>query len=190
MMRRPSPVTLRSYLAARHISGKQPLLELHLDRLGYRRDVRVKMADPFPIGAVVERTDLIATFAFRTAHQLEQLFHIRMLSAPPEIRTFKYSQIWHPRNDSDPAHRWLRSVVQADALKSAARAKPEGRVGGKKPQQVVAQRYFVVGGWAGFANFAGSIGALNCTCVNCVLDRPSTHVVTQWNGILTPFTSR
>jgi DNA-binding transcriptional LysR family regulator len=105
-------LTLRRYLAARHISGYQPLLDELLSRRGYGRDIRVKIADPFPIGMIVERTDLIATLALRTARQLSKFSRIRMVPAPLEIGTFKYSQIWHSRNDSDPAHRWLRGIIQ------------------------------------------------------------------------------
>jgi DNA-binding transcriptional LysR family regulator len=105
-------LTLHRYLTARHISGHQPLLDELLSRRGYGRDIRVKIADPFPIGLIVERTDLIATLALRTARQLEKLSKIRMVPAPLEIGTFKYSQIWHSRNDSDPAHRWLRRIIQ------------------------------------------------------------------------------
>ncbi len=105
-------LTLHRYLTARHISGHQPLLDELLSRRGYGRDIRVKIADPFPIGMIVERTDLIATLALRTARQLEKLSKIKMVPAPLEIGTFKYSQIWHSRNDSDPAHRWLRGIIQ------------------------------------------------------------------------------
>ena len=118
LLRRAHPLlgrrlTLRRYLAARHISGHQPLLDELLSRRGYVRDIRVRIADPFPIGMLVERTDLIATLALRTARQLTKFSRIRMVPAPLEIGTFKYSQIWHSRNDSDPAHRWLRGIIQS-----------------------------------------------------------------------------
>ena len=105
-------LTLRRYLGARHISGHQPLLDERLQRLGYERDVRVRLADPFPVGLLVERTDLIATQALRTAYHLKRLSNITMVPAPAEVGTFKYAQIWHSRNDAEPVHRWLRSVVQ------------------------------------------------------------------------------
>ena len=104
-------LTLRRYLAARHVSGQQPLLDELLKSLGHARDVRVKIADPFAIGMIVERTDLVATLAVQTARQLKDLFRLQMVCAPVEIGLFKYAQIWHPRNDSDPAHRWLRALV-------------------------------------------------------------------------------
>jgi DNA-binding transcriptional LysR family regulator len=104
-------LTLRRYLAARHVSGQQPLLEDLLKGLGHERDVRVKIADPFAIGMIVAGTDLIGTLALQTARQLKNLFKLQMVPAPAEIGLFKYSQIWHPRNDSDPAHLWLRVVV-------------------------------------------------------------------------------
>ncbi len=41
---------------------------------------------------------------------------------PVETERFAISQIWHPRVDADPAHRWLRSVVR-----SFYHAQPEPR---------------------------------------------------------------
>jgi hypothetical protein len=41
-----------------------------------------------------------------------------MVPAPLEIGTFKYSQIWHSRNDSDPAHKWLRGIIQSTYAQS------------------------------------------------------------------------
>jgi DNA-binding transcriptional LysR family regulator len=36
---------------------------------------------------------------------------IRILEAPPEIRPMAFGMIWHPRQNSDPAHTWLRDLI-------------------------------------------------------------------------------
>src|SRR6202035_4292585 len=41
-------------------------------------------------------------------------------------------------------------------------------------------------GAAGWANFAASMGALGCTSVSSVVDRPSSQLTVHLNGILTP----
>jgi DNA-binding transcriptional LysR family regulator len=110
-------LTLRRYLAARHISGQQAILDERLNRQGYERDIRVRVVDFFPIGILVERTDLIATLALRVARQLEKVSRIRMVPAPPEVGRFRYTQVWHSRDDTNPAHRWLRKVVQRACVK-------------------------------------------------------------------------
>ena len=43
---------------------------------------------------------------------------------------------------------------------------------------------------AGLTNFAASIVTFGRTCVNSKLSRPSSHVIVNLNGILTPATSR
>jgi len=112
-------LTLRRYLAARHISGQQAILDERLNRQGYERDIRVRVVDFFPIGILVERTDLIATLALRVARQLEKVSRIRMVPAPAEVGKFRYTQVWHPRDDSSPAHRWLRKLVQRVCVKAS-----------------------------------------------------------------------
>ncbi|WP_394621388.1 hypothetical protein JNUCC0626_20500 [Lentzea sp. JNUCC 0626] len=32
-------------------------------------------------------------------------------AGPEEFRTFEYPMVWHPRLSTDPAHRWVRSVL-------------------------------------------------------------------------------
>jgi DNA-binding transcriptional LysR family regulator len=118
-----SRLTLRRYLAAPHISGHQPLLDERLQRLGYKRDVRVRLADPFSVGLLVERTDLIATQALRTAYHLQRLSKITMVAAPPQVGKFKYAQIWHSRNDTEPVHQWLRTLVQDAAAGESTQAR-------------------------------------------------------------------
>jgi DNA-binding transcriptional LysR family regulator len=111
-------LTLQKYLAAQHVSGQQALFEQNLGRLNHQRNVRARMADFFPIGVIVERTDLIATLALRTAQQLAKITNTRIVAAPVEVGNFTYSQAWHPRNDSDASHKWLRELVRSMSVHS------------------------------------------------------------------------
>jgi DNA-binding transcriptional LysR family regulator len=36
---------------------------------------------------------------------------IRILEAPPEIKAMAFGMLWHPRQNSDPAHTWLRELI-------------------------------------------------------------------------------
>jgi DNA-binding transcriptional LysR family regulator len=38
---------------------------------------------------------------------------LRMFDLPVATPTITISQMWHPRFDADPAHRWLRRIVLA-----------------------------------------------------------------------------
>ncbi len=59
--------------------------------------------------SLVRASDLVATVPERhTATLREGMFSFPL---PLESRAFAVSMLWHPRMDSDPAHRWLRGCV-------------------------------------------------------------------------------
>jgi len=60
--------------------------------------------------SLVRASDLVATVPDRhTATLREGMFSFPL---PLESQAFTVSMLWHPRMDSDPAHRWLRSCVR------------------------------------------------------------------------------
>jgi DNA-binding transcriptional LysR family regulator len=75
---------------------------------------RVAMVVPsFPAALSVARdSDLIAlvTESFFTAQSRPGLCSFPL---PVQTRDITVSQLWHPRMDADPAHRWLRGVLLA-----------------------------------------------------------------------------
>jgi DNA-binding transcriptional LysR family regulator len=60
--------------------------------------------------ALARHTDLIATVPNRHTEALRGDMHAFAL--PVASRPFVVSMLWHPRMDSDPAHRWLRTCVR------------------------------------------------------------------------------
>lgn len=113
-------LTLDSYFRQPHVvvtivSGRQPLLDARLDRLGGRRDARLKV--PYFAAAIdaVPGTDLIATVPKRFALPQVSSGQVAILPAPPEIKPIQYLMAWHPRLTDDPAHTWLRSIVKESA---------------------------------------------------------------------------
>ena len=73
---------------------------------------------------VVRRTDLVATVPRRLLSAPIDLDDVVMLEAPRELPPVVYSQWWHPRFDTDPAHQWLRERVR-DGLAAPADSSPE-----------------------------------------------------------------
>lgn len=53
-------------------------------------------------------SDTILTVPRRLLSHVAGSTPIRVLSAPREIRGFRYDMMWHPRLDDHPAHRWFR----------------------------------------------------------------------------------
>ncbi len=65
----------------------------------------------FPAALAIARTsDLVANVSERHTG----LGRSAMYSFPLPVATgeITISQTWHPRNDADPAHRWLRSCLR------------------------------------------------------------------------------
>jgi DNA-binding transcriptional LysR family regulator len=46
------------------------------------------------------------------ARRIAAMSNTRIVAAPEEFQRFTYLQIWHPRYDSDPAHKWLRELIK------------------------------------------------------------------------------
>jgi DNA-binding transcriptional LysR family regulator len=90
-----------------------------LAREGLRR--RVTRMVPFFLSALhmVAESDHVLTVPERVARATAPRFGLRVLEPPIELAPYAIRQIWHPRNDSDPAHRWLRA-----SLATIARAGP------------------------------------------------------------------
>ena len=106
-------VRLPVYLKWKHVAGggKAGLVQRNLDRIGVKPDVQLRV--PFSVlGPVVERTDMIATVPHRMAKRIAAMSNTQIVTAPEEFQRFTYLQIWHPRYDSDPAHKWMRGLIK------------------------------------------------------------------------------
>jgi DNA-binding transcriptional LysR family regulator len=104
------------YLSQKHVAAavdpaRERIIAGNLEKLGKKREAQTSV--PFlSLGSIVEGTNLIATLPQRSAQRLTKLSRTRIVSAPVEFDKFTYYQIWHPRNDNDPAHQWLRRTIR------------------------------------------------------------------------------
>lgn len=103
-------------VASRHARTNGPV-DAALAELGVTRNI-VAVVPSFPAALAVARTsDLIALVpaSFIGAHtgasdkvSRDALFAFEL---PVTTATITVSQMWHPRLDADPVHRWLRQLV-------------------------------------------------------------------------------
>lgn len=108
-------ITATRYAAERHIMVSRrgqdsgPIDDA-LNSLGLKRDV-VTIVGGFATALALARgSELIASVPERHTGKLRAGMHSFPLPvAVPEITV---SMFWHPRQDADPAHRWLRSCVR------------------------------------------------------------------------------
>ncbi len=108
-------ITAARYSAGRHIyvsrlgDEKGPMDEA-LSSLGLEREI-VTIVNGFSTALALARaSDLIASVPERHTGNLRAGMHSFPLPIPTPA--FTVSLLWHPRMHADPAHRWLRGIVQ------------------------------------------------------------------------------
>lgn len=115
-------VTARRYAECGHVAASRrgnargPVDEA-LEALGLTRTVVVVVPDYPAAIAVARASDLVAlaprSYLDRHPGRAPAPAHpgVRSFPLPVVTESITVSQMWHPRMDADPAHRWLRGVV-------------------------------------------------------------------------------
>lgn len=116
LVRPPRRLSIEEYVAMRHVlvspRGKPgSVVDDALAKVGLQR--RVARSVPYFLSALdlVSQSDCVATISERLARTHAAQFDLRILAPPLALPSYEISQVWHPRVDADPAHRWLRRLV-------------------------------------------------------------------------------
>jgi len=111
-------ITLKQYLEFEHVlvelrEGQQALVDRALSQLGAKRHVVFTL--PFFVPAIfaIAQTDLILTVPRKLATIIAEMAGVRVVEAPPEIKSFPYFMAWHPRLTNEPAHKWFREQLRS-----------------------------------------------------------------------------
>lgn len=88
-----------------------------LARLGLQRKVAVAVPHFLAAPHIVASSDLLLTVAERVAEVVRGPLGLVVLAPPRELELtgFTMSILWHERTHEDPARRWLRDVIVAEA---------------------------------------------------------------------------
>lgn len=117
--------TLEQFAALRHVQiAPRGLPGGYLDDVLRARGLArtVARAVPYFLTALqlVAETDYVLTVSERIARRMAPSLGLRVLEVPLELRPYALSLVWHPRVDTDPAHRFLREVFVRAAQAAAA----------------------------------------------------------------------
>jgi len=119
-------VTATRFAACGHVIVSHPAhrvdpVDEALAALGLARDVVVE-APSFPAAlAIACASNLVAqvTEAYLGAGRTPSRAEAQGFELPVPVAAIAISQMWHPRMDADPAHRWLRGLVHGLCRKAS-----------------------------------------------------------------------
>jgi DNA-binding transcriptional LysR family regulator len=110
-------LTLKQYLAAEHLivttlPSVQNIPDKQLAALDAKRRSSVRMPYFGAALSCLPGTELVLTLTSGMAQAVNRNSDLRLVKAPPELRSFHFLMVWHPRLTTDPRHAWLRKGMQ------------------------------------------------------------------------------
>ncbi|WP_193165886.1 LysR family transcriptional regulator [Microbulbifer hainanensis] len=105
-------LTLEQYLQLEHIhvSSRRSgpgVVDIGLNKLGRRRNIKLRVQHYRVAPLVVLRTDLALTVPASLANQ----YPARLFELPFQIPQLDWHLLWHNNQHDDPANRWLRELI-------------------------------------------------------------------------------
>jgi DNA-binding transcriptional LysR family regulator len=110
-------ITKTQYETMKHVNVMPPGkmragLFQALDRHGLKREVAVSVTHFLSVPEVIATTDYCTTLPSQICRRLQGDKRLKILPTPVDLGTFPIDMAWHVRYRHDPAHRWLRSMIE------------------------------------------------------------------------------
>ena len=93
-----------------HVSSRKRglhLIDVELDKIGYRRNVALRCQHFLIAPTIVKSTDLVL-FATRSFAKADSLPFVEI---PAEIPSMEYFLIWHKSDEGDGGHIWMKDLI-------------------------------------------------------------------------------
>lgn len=109
-------VTLEEFGRANHLvvlaahTGHM-LIERDLERLGVRRNVKLRIPHFAAVGHILSETDLIATLPGRLVNRSIVPFNLTWSPPPIKLEPIPLNVFWSAKYHRDPANQWLRAMM-------------------------------------------------------------------------------
>jgi DNA-binding transcriptional LysR family regulator len=108
-------LTLDEFCSLEHIQVSVPGsgFSTHIDNAlaarGRKRHARLTVPHFLLVPEIVARSDMISSLPERLARGYAK--QLRIFDPPVELQKFTVGEMWHERNQRDPAQQWLRDVL-------------------------------------------------------------------------------
>ncbi|KLU34968.1 hypothetical protein AB595_21295 [Massilia sp. WF1] len=99
--------------------------EVFFKSIGLNRRIEVVCATFNLLPQFVIGTRRVATLQHQLALQLARYYPVRLLDAPVAIPRIVECMQWHPSNQHDPAHVWLRSMLRHAVYRAIPSTQPD-----------------------------------------------------------------
>lgn len=133
-------LTLEQFVALEHIQvAPRGRPGGYVDEILAERGMSRRVARAVPYFQValelVASSDRLLTVSERIARKLAPRLELEVLEPPIPLEPFALSMVWHPRNDADPGHRWLRErlLEVTKAMHALAHEQPRRRLSRRDP---------------------------------------------------------
>lgn len=114
-----SKLTLKKYLAAKHISVWYEqdvyldIIDKILKDLGHKRHILLAVQNMFTAIQLIKGTEFIATIAKKAGDLYSKQYGLKLIDLPFETPAVTLKMIWHRKYNNDDAHTWLRKAINA-----------------------------------------------------------------------------
>lgn len=110
-------MSMKTFLSLSHVlvspeGDRHGLVDEALAQLGKRRRLVVTLPQMFVAPGLVAQSDMTATVMKRVALNSSARRALVLFPPPVALAEVVFDLIWHRRNDTHPAQRWLRTLVE------------------------------------------------------------------------------
>ena len=110
-------LTLKKYLALPHLEIRmddrnwRSMADEEVERSGLERKIQGSTTSFLAAPFLLQGTRLVSLIQRRLGERLRRAAGIRLLEPPFELAPLELGMFWNKRDDSSPAHQWLRAAV-------------------------------------------------------------------------------
>ncbi len=109
-------ITLDNFLNHKHIllttlEQEPDMIDIALSHIGLHRDIILRCQNPISAIRILLQSDHLSIVTKAYAKVISEFMPITYQEAPFNLPSLEGHLYWHERNDTDPAHIWLRQQV-------------------------------------------------------------------------------